>query len=107
VRRGRVAVFGVRSAELGTEGLVVAPEVTLDDGDDPVRCAAAVRRRVVEGFGLAPYDVILLPRGRIELTSSGKLRRHRVKEEYERGAIDDAIYSIRASATRQLEEVGA
>lgn len=104
VRRGRVAVFGVRSTELGTEGLVVAPEVVLEPDDDPVRCAAAVRRRVVEGFGVAPHDVVLLPRGRIELTSSGKLRRHRVREEYEAGTLGDAIYSLRASAERQLAE---
>ena len=107
VRRGRVAVFGVRSPEHGTEGLVVAPEVVLADADDPVRCAAAVRRRVVEGFGVAPHDVVLLPRGRIELTSSGKLRRHRIREEYEAGTIADAIYSLRASAARQLAEVGS
>ncbi|HKP92195.1 MAG TPA: AMP-binding protein [Thermoleophilaceae bacterium] len=110
VRRGRVAVFGVRSAEHGTEELVVAPEVVLEEGDDPVRCAAAVRRRVVEGFGVTPHDVVLLPRGRIELTSSGKLRRHRIREEYEAGTIGDAIYSLRASAARQrsaLAEVGS
>jgi acyl-CoA synthetase (AMP-forming)/AMP-acid ligase II len=110
VRRGRVAAFGVRSAELGTEGLVVAPEVVLEPDADPVRCAAAVRRRIVEGFGVAPYDVVLLPRGRIELTSSGKLRRHRIRAEYEAGAIHDAVYSLRASAARQraaLVEAGS
>jgi acyl-CoA synthetase (AMP-forming)/AMP-acid ligase II len=107
VRPGRVAVFGIRSPELGTEALVVAPEVTLDGDGDPVGCAAAIRRRVVEAFGVAPHDVVLLPRGRIELTSSGKLRRHRVKEEYEAGELHDAVYSLRRSAERQLAEVSS
>ena len=95
--RSRVAVFAHRNSDLGTEGLVVAAETLEDDADKLVRCAAAIRRRVVESFDTAPHDVLLLPKGRIPLTSSGKVRRHRLKAEYETGSIDDALYSIRAS----------
>ena len=95
--RSRVAVFGHRNSDLGTEGLVVAAETLEEDREKLVRCAAAIRRRVVEAFDAAPHDVVLLPKGRIPLTSSGKVRRHRLQAEYERGAIDDALYSIRSS----------
>jgi acyl-CoA synthetase (AMP-forming)/AMP-acid ligase II len=95
--RSRVAVFAHRNSELGTEGLVVAAETLEDDRDKLLRCAAAIRRRVVESFDAAPHDVLLLPKGRIPLTSSGKVRRHRLQAEYETGSIDDALYSIRAS----------
>jgi acyl-CoA synthetase (AMP-forming)/AMP-acid ligase II len=96
--RGRLAVFGHRSSELGTEGLVVAAETRETDPDRLVRCAAAIRGRVVEAFDTAPHDILLLEKGRIPLTSSGKVRRHRLKDEYEAGLIDDALYSIRGGA---------
>jgi acyl-CoA synthetase (AMP-forming)/AMP-acid ligase II len=93
--RSRVAVFAHRNPELGTEGLVVAAETLEEDPEKLVRCASAIRRRVVEAFDAAPHDVILLPKGRIPLTSSGKVRRHRLQGEYDAGTIDDALYSIR------------
>ena len=94
--RSRVAVFAHRNSDLGTEGIVVAAESLEDDPEKLVRCASAIRRRVVETFDTAPHDVLLLPKGRIPLTSSGKVRRHRLRAEYETGSIDDALYSIRA-----------
>ena len=95
--RGRVAVFGHRNSDLGTEALIVAAESVEEDREKLVRCASAIRRRVVESFDAAPFDVVLLPKGRIPLTSSGKVRRHRLRAEYEEGTIDDALYSIRGA----------
>jgi acyl-CoA synthetase (AMP-forming)/AMP-acid ligase II len=95
--RSRVAVFGHRNAQLGTEGLVVAAETVQEEREQLVRCAAAIRRSVVEAFDAAPHDVLLLPKGRIPLTSSGKVRRHRLRAEYEAGSIDDALYTVRGA----------
>jgi acyl-CoA synthetase (AMP-forming)/AMP-acid ligase II len=96
--RSRVAAFGVRNPALGTEGVVVAAESTLAERDELVRCATAIRRTVVEAFDIAPIDVLLLPKGRLALTSSGKVRRHRIRAEYQQGMVDDALYSLRGGA---------
>ncbi|MDQ3935865.1 MAG: AMP-binding protein [Actinomycetota bacterium] len=96
--RSRLAVFAHRNPELGTEGVVVAAETTLAERDELVRCAAELRRHVVETFDVGPYDVVLLPRGRIPLTSSGKVRRHRLRAEYENGLLDDdRLYALRGT----------
>lgn len=99
IRPGRAVVFGVRDPELGTESLVVAAESLPDQREELLRRAAAVRAVVVQSFGLTPRDVVLLPKGRVPLTSSGKVRRHRVRQDYEAGAlVNDALVSFREAA---------
>jgi acyl-CoA synthetase (AMP-forming)/AMP-acid ligase II len=105
VRVGRVAAFAIRNAEHGTEALVVAAESSAASDEDCVSCVGDIRTRLVEAFGISAYDIVLLPRGRLPLTTSGKVRRHRAKHEYEDGLIDERLYSLRAGA--QQEEVAA
>jgi acyl-CoA synthetase (AMP-forming)/AMP-acid ligase II len=95
VRPGRVIAFAVDDEVLGTQAVVVAAETRLRAADDLVRCAAEIRGRLLGGFAIAPRDVVLLTAGHIPLTSSGKPRRHRLKEAYERGAVDGVRYSLR------------
>ena len=80
VRRGNVAAFGVEHD--GRERLVVACEVR---EEDPGR-RAAIRRHVAEAVleatDVPVADVMLLSRGELPKTSSGKLRRAATRELY-------------------------
>ncbi len=100
VRRGRIVAFGTRSAAAGTEALVIVAEVTTEREEQQLRCAAALRRAAVEVVGVAPHDVVLVRKGSIPLTSSGKVRRHRVKADYQDGRVAGTLLSLRGAAVR-------
>jgi fatty-acyl-CoA synthase len=80
VRRGNVAAFGV--ARDARERLVIACEVR-EEGAEP---RAAIRRQVAdtvqERTGVPVADVLLLGRGELPKTSSGKLRRAATRDLY-------------------------
>ncbi|MGH3746244.1 MAG: amino acid adenylation domain-containing protein [Micromonosporaceae bacterium] len=78
VRPGCTAAFGYeRDAQ---ESIGLACEVTADT--DPSATAAAIRRVLSETGEVSVSAVILLPRGRIPKTSSGKIQRHACREAY-------------------------
>ncbi|MCG8420928.1 MAG: aminotransferase class III-fold pyridoxal phosphate-dependent enzyme [Proteobacteria bacterium] len=66
------------------EALVVVQEVAPDKaiGFDPAHTVRIIRRVILDEFGVAPYEVVLIPRGTIPKTSSGKLRRPACKRLY-------------------------
>lgn len=68
----------------GTEGLVVIVETKERDGTLRRKLVAAIRDSVSSSLGLSPRDVVLLERGKIPRTSSGKLERHKGRALYER-----------------------
>lgn len=74
VRRGCVAAFGVASG--GTEDLWVLCETRSASPE----LEEAVRRRVLEGIGVAPDRVLLAPPGAVLKTPSGKIRRSECRE---------------------------
>ena len=47
-----------------------------------------VRQVVTNALGITPAEVIVLPRGGIPLTTSGKLRRAAIREAYARGELE-------------------
>jgi acyl-CoA synthetase (AMP-forming)/AMP-acid ligase II len=94
LRPGRVIAFGVDDEALGTQAVVLAGETRFRSPADQMKCATEVRRRILSGFDIAPRDVVLLPAGHVPLTSSGKPRRHQLKEAYEFGRLDGVLYSL-------------
>ncbi|MFF0456207.1 fatty acyl-AMP ligase [Nocardia africana] len=82
VRPGHIAAFGVDSGE--REDLVVVAEVV-----SPPAAANDIGRRiraaVATVHGIAPAEVLLLPRGAIPKTSSGKVRRGECRDLYRAG----------------------
>ena len=46
-----------------------------------------MRRAVADAVGTAPDEVVVVPRGTIKKTTSGKLRRAAMREAYESGAV--------------------
>jgi 1-acyl-sn-glycerol-3-phosphate acyltransferase len=87
VRRGCVVAFGVDSASLGTESLVVVAETRAGDAREKEALAGAVTERVAEVVGVPPDQVVLVPPGAVPKTSSGKIRRADTKALFVSGRL--------------------
>jgi fatty-acyl-CoA synthase len=87
IRRGRVVAFGtVDGGKADRTVIVVEPSGTV-----PADVLTdAIRRRIVDLYGLLVDDVVLVPRGTVARTTSGKVRRAATKLRYERGEIEGA-----------------
>ena len=83
VRVGRCIAFGRPG---GADGeVVVALEARDENNIDAL--PSEVRRSVSTSVGVTPKEVIVLPKGAIPKTTSGKLRRSAVREAYGRGEL--------------------
>ena len=81
VRPGRCVAF----SEPGTDEVVVLVEPI--DGADPGELRRRVRNAAADAVGIAPREVVVLPAGTVEKTTSGKLRRASMREAYSRGTL--------------------
>jgi acyl-CoA synthetase (AMP-forming)/AMP-acid ligase II len=97
-RPGRVAAFGVTEPVRSTEVLVMVAETTAEDAATAASAVAALRHQLLERFGLVPYDTVLLKRGRIPITTSGKIRRSQTRTDYERDGLADVVYRLRPAS---------
>jgi fatty-acyl-CoA synthase len=85
VRRGNVVAFGVDVG--GEEQLVVCAEAFASEA---ASLEETVAKAVLEGFSLAPHEVVVVPQGSIPRTSSGKPQRRRTKQLYLEGTLPRA-----------------
>jgi fatty acid CoA ligase FadD32 len=84
LRTGHVAAFGIDDGD--RETLIVVAE--LDAGvADPGGVAGRIRAAVAAAHDIAPADVVLVARGQIPKTSSGKLRRGECRTRYRGGGL--------------------
>lgn len=74
----RIVALGIDRE--GTERLVIVAEAA--GGVDREALAADVRRRVADTYGLTVDEVLVVPAGTIPMTTSGKPRRARLREQY-------------------------
>lgn len=81
VRPGRCVAF----TRPGTEELVLLVEATEEDELGALQLA--VRRGVSNAVGVLPNEIVVLPPGTIEKTTSGKLRRARMRSAYSEGKL--------------------
>jgi fatty-acyl-CoA synthase len=81
VRPGRCVAF----AKADSEELVLLVE--LAEEAEPETLRREVRRSVANAIGVAPSEVVVLPRGTIEKTTSGKLRRAAMRSAYSEGEL--------------------
>lgn len=87
VRPGRCVAF----VKPDTDDLVLLVE---PDGEiQPEELKQAVRRSVTGAIGVSPDEIMVLPRGEIEKTTSGKLRRSAMRDAYSMGVLDTAAPS--------------
>ena len=84
VRPGRVAAFGVTAAG-GSDRLVVVAEAHGTVAAEPL--TAALRRELLEWTGLVIDEVLIVARGTISRTTSGKVQRTRLRERYAQGTL--------------------
>jgi fatty-acyl-CoA synthase len=84
VRRGCAVAFGVSSAD-GTQDVVLVAERADVTADETL--PARLTRKLQETSGLTLRDVVIVPKGALPKTSSGKVQRSRVKSRYEAGTL--------------------
>jgi 1-acyl-sn-glycerol-3-phosphate acyltransferase len=87
IRRGCVVAFGVESATLGTEALVVVAETRATGAHERERLAGAVTERVAAAVEVPPDQVVLVAPGDVLKTSSGKVRRAATKALFVSGRL--------------------
>jgi fatty-acyl-CoA synthase len=82
IRKGSVVAFSIDGN--ATEKLIVIAETTMTDN---INLEQAVSEQVRSAFGLTVDKVVLVARGSIPKTSSGKLQRRRTKALFEGGLL--------------------
>ncbi|MBN1652694.1 MAG: fatty acyl-AMP ligase, partial [Deltaproteobacteria bacterium] len=80
IRTGNVVAFSLLGGD--TERLVIVAECSDEQNVHDIN--ERVRAAVLADFGIRPHDVVVMTKGTLPKTSSGKLRRRKAKEEYER-----------------------
>lgn len=85
VRPGRAAAFGTHEGDWYV--LVEAARGQSGTAEELVR---AVRLAIVQSASIQPTDVLMLRRGHLPMTSSGKLQRNEVRRLFLRGEFDIA-----------------
>ncbi len=78
IKRGKIVAFGRPSAS--SEQLVIMIETYSPENSDEIK--RKVRTRIREKLGLSVADVVTVGRGNISRTTSGKLQRSKIREQY-------------------------
>jgi 1-acyl-sn-glycerol-3-phosphate acyltransferase len=90
IRKGCVAVFGVKDARSGTERVVVLAETRATDRAERARLRERIDALAVERIGTPADEVVFAPPHSVLKTSSGKIRRAASRAAYEAGALHGA-----------------
>jgi fatty-acyl-CoA synthase len=87
VRRGTVVAFAVRNPVSGTEDILLVAEVGSSVPLDNPDLIERIRGGVRNSLNIALRDVVLVKRGSVPKTSSGKLRRDECRTRYQTGRL--------------------
>jgi fatty-acyl-CoA synthase len=84
LRRGRVVAFGTKGSGLADRLVLVA-----EPGGhvDPEQLRRDIRHRISQAFGLYVDEIVTVPGGTIERTTSGKVQRAALRARYEAGGL--------------------
>ena len=82
VHPGRVVVFGVSNAELGTEDVVLIAEVQTEVAEEREILSDQIRQTVTRGSAISLRQVVLVGKKWLIKTSSGKIARGANREKY-------------------------
>jgi fatty-acyl-CoA synthase len=99
LRPGRIAAFGIPEPDRGTEVLVVVAETNGVGPEDPQRALTQLRSQILDRFGIAPFDIVIVGRTQLPLTKSGKLRRFQTRTEYLRESFTEVVARLRHVAS--------
>lgn len=95
VRKGGVVAFGSRSAEFGTERLVIVAETRLRNEEARNAIQLKINQIALDLLGLPADKICLVAPNQILKTSSGKIRRAACKALYESGQLGKRTGNIR------------
>ncbi|MFF7472132.1 AMP-binding protein [Streptomyces sp. NPDC008092] len=87
LRPGRCAAFAVADGDSGERLCLVAEASEGPGAPPPAQVAAEVRRRLAQALDLYVSEVVLLPRGGLPVTTSGKVRVAETRRLFERGTL--------------------
>jgi acyl-CoA synthetase (AMP-forming)/AMP-acid ligase II len=82
VHPGRSVAFGVFNEQVGTEEVVIVAEVDAEDPAERQRISEEVRMQVTRGSDISVRQVVIVRRGWLLKTSSGKVARRANREKY-------------------------
>lgn len=97
VRKGNVVAFSIPGAQ--SEGLVVVVEAKEDADETTV--VADIQQKLSEDLFLAAVDIVLVEKGQLPKTSSGKLQRAKTRAQYLDGTLGaEGVRTFGASGDR-------
>ena len=88
LRQGSFAAFGVDDLEIGTQRVVVVTEVRNSTTRTPEDIKKEIRGKVFERLGVNLSEVMLVERGTLTKTSSGKRRHRHFRDRFQQGELD-------------------
>lgn len=91
------AAFMPDPTESGVAVLLIELKSSREAPDHPETLRAAIARAVSGEWGIRLSDVMILPRGRLERTTSGKVRRRVIADAYRQGRIAPDGSIVRAA----------
>jgi fatty-acyl-CoA synthase len=97
IRKGSVVAFSVNGD--ATEKLIIIAETIMTDHEE---LAHIISEQVRSAFSLAVHKVVLVGRGSIPKTSSGKLQRRRTKAMFEGGLLGCTGSGLESASTEGL-----
>ena len=87
LRHGCFSVFGVDDAQLGTQRVVVVTEVREATPTPHREVLNDIRSQIYQQLGVKVYDILLVPKGTLTKTSSGKRRHRYFRQLYLKGEL--------------------
>jgi len=90
IRKGCVAAFGLFDKKLSTEKLVVVAETRERGKERHTQLITAINDQIVAAIGIPPDQVLIVPPGSVQKTSSGKISRSACREAFLKDRIGKA-----------------
>lgn len=94
LRSGGAAAFSLAATEDGDERIVIVQEAGASQDDARRAIAAAIRAAIAEEFELSLHAVVLIKRGSLPRTTSGKVQRNSCRERFLAGTLDALLCEV-------------
>ncbi len=91
LRPGCFVAFGVDDSERGTQRIVIVSEVQDGNTKEPKKLQREVRAKVNLGLGIEVSETVLVKKGTLTKTSSGKRRHRHFRDLYLAGKLDEHL----------------
>ncbi len=103
LRAGCFAAFGVDDAAAGSQSLVIVSEIKDGISQGHKELCDEVRAGIAQRLGVRVGQVVLVEKGTLAKTSSGKRRHRFFQEQYETGRLEAVYESGRGGARRPAD----